>query len=753
MFPNTTRGVLTMPFRSTLHTGWLAALLTMCFAGYPLSAATIQHTSKAVVDGYRAPDGATYVAVSLKPVTDLPQVSGRDHVLLVDTSASQTGAHRDRMLSVVRQLLQTMRGEDRFLLVAVDSQAAMLSDGFQSPFDVAADNAVSRLEQRAPLGATDLQAGLRTALANLTESRPSTVLYLGDGMSTARLLQSSQLGAFLREFQTREVPISSVAIGPNTDLQLLGILAAHTGGVVHFENSEQPQPASELAAQVAQSLRASVVFPTQVASQPEGLQLVPRQALPIRSDRETVYLGVGIPAQGGQLALIAGEQEFVWQVDRLTETSTNSYLRPAVERAMNDNGLSLAYAGSRLQSVARDNFITQVAQLTSLGEAAMASRNLKQAEKVALTLRELDPANVQGKALFTAVQRLQAEDQLAQAPQQPNAAQPPQPAVTSDDTQDSLVLDELQQLQLRLQELTSRVTRDIEAARQLQNQDPEGAMTLLKRTLGAVADADIDPERREDLRKRVQTVLQDVANRREVIEARQIRAAERRAESLARKAVIDEMEIREDELEALIDQVRGLLIQARQLTAFYDDSASSGTTAFTKSVQRTDPFEEAEKVARVALSKNPGNGIATAAVFNAEAAGQLAKAEVLRAIRADRFLETLYQVERSHIPFPDEPPIRWPSAQEWFLLTQKRKKWNSVDLKKYSEAEQKIQDSLGRTEGDQQFLDIPLKEALDFLATLYGITIIIDELALQDEGIDSSETINYSLAKFRCGAC
>ena len=41
----------------------------------------------------------------------------------------------------------------------------------------------------------------------------------------------------------------------------------------------------------------------------------------------------------------------------------------------------------------------------------------------------------------------------------------------------------------------------------------------------------------------------------------------------------------------------------------------------------------------------------------------------LRVERQKGVVDALYQVERSHIPFSDEPPIVYPDAEVWQRLT------------------------------------------------------------------------------------
>ena len=47
--------------------------------------------------------------------------------------------------------------------------------------------------------------------------------------------------------------------------------------------------------------------------------------------------------------------------------------------------------------------------------------------------------------------------------------------------------------------------------------------------------------------------------------------------------------------------------------------------------------------------------------------------QVARAARWQAFFDTMYQNELSQIPFPDDPPIIYPDAEEWEALTAHRK--------------------------------------------------------------------------------
>src|SRR5262245_5574804 len=66
--------------------------------------------------------GETYFALSLSP-SDTAPAAHRDIVILVDTSASQTGLFRDDSFTALRALLNKLSDSDRVQIMAVDVNA------------------------------------------------------------------------------------------------------------------------------------------------------------------------------------------------------------------------------------------------------------------------------------------------------------------------------------------------------------------------------------------------------------------------------------------------------------------------------------------------------------------------------------------------------------------------------------------------------------------------------------------------------
>ncbi len=86
----------------------------------------------AQLDGFTQTDGTNVFALELKP--SVPAANGpREVVILVDTSASQTGDYRDKSLATLQATLQTLSPDDRVKLVAFDMDAVPLTQGFVAP--------------------------------------------------------------------------------------------------------------------------------------------------------------------------------------------------------------------------------------------------------------------------------------------------------------------------------------------------------------------------------------------------------------------------------------------------------------------------------------------------------------------------------------------------------------------------------------------------------------------------------------------
>lgn len=744
-----------VPLARRLVRGLSRAAATLVL-GYLMACGAVEAGEPAArLISYQAPGADLVYALSLQ-AGDLPAREGKiEHVLLVDTSASQAGAHRKQGLAVLDGYLAKLGKDDVVSIYAVDADVKLLTKGFVPAGSNEMKSAVATLKRRIPLGASKLLPALRTAVTGASAETRRVVTYIGDGMSTSQLIDPVTLRSFVEECRENQVVVSSFAVGPRTDLVLLGVLAHQTGGVLLVDDliDDARQTPREIGSDLAVAQAQPVLYVKGLIGKPELTNLLPAAVPPLRTDRTTVLLGKG--ALPEQLAIeVAGtsgtaRQTINWQIAAPTPLEINSFLAGLRTMAEADRGLSVPAAGEELLQLARNDHDKSVKGLVEMAKQALFNKDLKRAEELAWAAKSADPSDGEAKALVreTAIARAagvavteggdakpadggaaKAKQPLvvAQADTEQPAAEPAADAAVTDtppiegaanegdmpaeekpteEAADSatpaeapagdLLERERELRSLRGEALKREVNSLIDAVRGSMNDDPDAALAEVKRMLNSVEAAlDVDPAIRSNLRSRLARMRDTVAARRSTLEEERIRRAEREAAIRAQKNLVDLTVQRERKLEQYIDRVRSLLNEG-----FLGNELA---------------FEEAEAVSRAAWELAPYSGVTAAAIFDSEAAGQLDKAERLRYLRADKFLETLYQVELSHVPFPDEPPVLWPSAEVWQALTKRRKKWASVDLRKYDKKEEAIRAMLDEPV-ECSFQEIPLREAITSL--------------------------------------
>ena len=180
--------------------------------------------------------------------------------------------------------------------------------------------------------------------------------------------------------------------------------------------------------------------------------------------------------------------------------------------------------------------------------------------------------------------------------------------------------------------------------------DPEAAHELLRNVLLQVRDNFGIGERvRQDLAAQLQTALRDVAVRGRAIRDR---LAEEQKVVAAAKKELDAGSQRaadQERTESRFRVYKGLMNLAR-----YEERAMREITEGMVAMQRE---------AKVRGDTVP---LATQAMYDqAQVRFNLQKSQDLKRLREQRFLEVMMSIEKSHVPFPDEPPIHFPTLEYW----------------------------------------------------------------------------------------
>ena len=108
-------------------------------------------------------------------------------------------------------------------------------------------------------------------------------------MSTARLIAHSRMEQLVGTLVEARVSVSSLAIGPRLDNELLGALANHTGGrlIVDKDDSNAKQEGRTL----ADAAHGLVVWPSALELPETFGKVFPRRCPPLRFDRDMVLVG------------------------------------------------------------------------------------------------------------------------------------------------------------------------------------------------------------------------------------------------------------------------------------------------------------------------------------------------------------------------------------------------------------------------------------------------------------------------------
>ncbi len=724
-------------------------------------------------------EGQTFYALSLTPDVEQKQADASTVVVLFDTSASQQGAYRAAALETLNALLDNLRPTDRVELMAVDLDAEPLTEAPAVPGSLELTAAVELLSQQTPLGSTDLAVALNAASERLSQSVAGqrSIVYIGDGMSVANLLDTATLSRVVGKLRASRTSVTSYAIGPKTDTQLLAVLANQTGGNLFVQypmiwqdeavgmsdqqaKSENMQNAQLVGKQLADWTSATVLWPTQVEFSRELGKTYPAVMTPLRTDRDTIVLGVTtdeLPTSISATIAVhseAGTQQLNWTTQPEASQEDNAFLAEIVDIAKSDDGLSLPTVGS-LGLVETARLVgAQMDQLTKLAERAVSAGDHQAARRIAQAVLKADPGNAQARTVQHFIEQIGPVDELGQSilVDSPAPEFAPAPAfapplgeqivpgnvitggieyqaapVVEEGLLDQVVrggefLDQVEQERRVYADMLSKeIQNTLIDARAGLTTNPQLAIQDLKLALETVRRAaDLAAERRAELVGKLRSALKEAHYQASLKDELDRQREEELASSRAQKLLNERLTRRVEREKQLMNRFNALIDERRYL--------------------------EAEEVAEIVEEIDPNGVTPRVATHWARFKRHQHLMAAARSARHRASWETWYQNELSSIPFSSDPPIIYPDAEVWEELTRKRQKWASVDLSARSKAEESIQAALRlplkaplRHDGEQ------LNIILETIQEEYNIPIVFDRAALDEVAISSESEVTVNL--------
>ena len=724
---------------------WRFAQL-ICLALVTATEAT--NANEAKLSTFDKPNGEIIFALSLSPSEQLEPAEGHDIVILFDTSASQTGLYRDDAVAALETVLKHLAPKDRVQLMAVDLDAIPLSIRFDGAESDTTRQALKKLSERLPLGSTDMMAGLTAALERFDNGsdRPRRVLFIGDGVSRANILETREFGNLVKRYVDHKISVVSFGIGPKRDILLLSILANHTGGHVYVDsNQNSPQQAGGA---LAAAVRTPVVWPKKTDVSTGFSEVYPALMPPLRTDRDSVVIGTLSNREKQSIQLqgdVNGRQvQWNWQLEVQPSSEDFAHVSKLVDISRQDLGLSLPTAGSAVLVETQRIIMTGANRLSKMSAQALAQGDVSGARMLADAALAHDPHNPQAKVMqsASASQRNRAVVRVAQvndgdflgglsdAGEMEGVLGPADSdaplvlrgePIQTPERPDGELLGQVEARRRANQDaLRVEVRSALSAASDLMSTNPDEAVTNLKIFMQDVRQAiGIDTEVRSQLADQIESAIREGERRRIEKDRLDAEAAENLAIARERQRILESLGRQEARQGEILDRFNALMDEGN--------------------------FLDAQAAAFEAKSLSPTSAHAELAILASRLQGNVERVLDIRDRRHRMFSETLAQVEESMIPFPDEPPLVYPDPEFWEELTNRRAKYKAIDLANTGGAEEKILTEL-EEETTFDFFETPLEEVAREISDLHNITVVLDKQALEDLALDPSEPISKELS-------
>ncbi|MBL8798390.1 MAG: VWA domain-containing protein, partial [Planctomycetia bacterium] len=726
---------------------------------------------------YETVGGDRLFALQVQPKLEAAkEARPRDLLILVDTSASQVRGPLDTARQIADGLVAAAKADDRVAIMTVNTPAATqnLTRALEPAQSAKVKEALKALKQEVPFGGNDLKNAFEKAIAAFDgrEGRQRVIVYLGSGKSLLSPIANADRMQLCEKMVGKEISFFPVPLGANLEPVNLHGFTTGTGGLlVRMANDDTAATAVE---KLTKAIAAPVLYTKKFTVPVEVTECYPTKLPPLRSDSPTLVVGKLRPGanfvytvdgelNGKHTSLRLTEPVPVAEIDNffligMVEQWKAADRKEAPSPFRADRALAMSFERGRLQ---RDELNAQGAWAVEEGKLDVAAQMFGQARKI-------DPQDPDADAGMKIVEKMKAgllnKDKLRDAlgkpddpailiqkqggkvkldrgrmdkmvamlqPEEkmagPNAvAQQPGGDANFPPDKEPLLRLQQQRQAVEEQRITQIVNEAERQARRILPSDPEAAHDVLKRTLASIRDnADLGPQARQNLMNRLEVSLRNADIQGARIKRDLEEALRREADARARIAAADE-------------RLRGEEQVQRRIRAFNE-------------LMNTGRVEEAHKEALVLQADTVNRGgqihptMVAAHDMGINAIHIREQQEIKRATE-ERYLLTMLQVDKSHIPFPDEPPVGFPPAAIWRELTKRRKLAgydsvglgeNQADRNKANQIHEKLSKPVNLEKGIDA--NTALKDALDFLADRYDLTIIIDSKAFEAIGVAKVE--------------
>lgn len=265
------------------------------------------------------------------------------------------------------------------------------------------------------------------------------------------------------------------------------------------------------------------------------------------------------------------------------------------------------------------------------------------------------------------------------------------------------------------EKMVREVAAERMAAEKLANENPRAALAQLKKLRERVEQADLDgPGKRHLL-----TIVDRSSNELEAYI----------------KRFAHDLKLREDNqrVEAELERDRATKLETQQKIAELTDK-------FNQLVEE-ERYPEAQVIAKQVGELAPGTSIASQLKWKGDFLMSKWRDDDISAKKERNYAIAMGNVDESSTPFDDNNPILY-NPTRWQHVSAMRKKGD--EDRRQSESEKQIERAL-LEKIDANFENRPLSQVLDYIGSVAGVNVYVDEVALRGEAVTSDYPVTLKL--------
>ncbi|MFQ5401486.1 MAG: VIT domain-containing protein [Anaerolineae bacterium] len=166
------------------------------------------------------------------PSVEVDEVVAKDVILVMDTSGSMEGEKMAQAKQAALYVVEHLNPEDRFNIVSFSTGVRSFTRGLTPASDAGGYRGfINSLEA---VGGTNISQALLEAAAQAGRERPTTIIFLTDGLATEGITDTSLLLDAVKEATPDNVRIFAFGVGDDVDTTLLDSLTQNHRGTTTY---------------------------------------------------------------------------------------------------------------------------------------------------------------------------------------------------------------------------------------------------------------------------------------------------------------------------------------------------------------------------------------------------------------------------------------------------------------------------------------------------------------------------------------